>query len=70
MTHRAEHHRELLRPREVVDARPRLIDDLQRVDPDVAFRMLLGFLRTAHERVQLGKELRHDAEVERQREPD
>ena len=66
----AEHDGELLRPRQVVDARPRLIDDLQRVHPDVAFRMPLRLLRAADERVQLGKQLFDDAEVERQREAD
>ena len=42
---------------EIVDARARLIDDLQRVHPDVAFRMPLGLLRTADERAQLREEL-------------
>ena len=48
----------LLRPRQVVDARARLIDHLQRVHPDVAFGMPLRLLRAAGERLQLGKQLR------------
>ena len=67
---RAEHDREPLRTRQVVDARARLVDDLQRVHPDVAFGMPLGLLRAADERVQLGKEPFDDAEVEREREAD
>ena len=67
---RAEHDGELLGPRQIVDARARLIDDLQRVHPDVAFGMPLRFLRAADERVQLGKQLLDDAELERQREAD
>ncbi len=36
---------------------PRLVDDLQRVHPDVALRMPLGLLRAAGERLQLRKQL-------------
>ena len=46
---RAEHDGDLLRARQVVDALPRLIDDLQRVHPDVSLGMPLGLLRTADE---------------------
>ena len=67
---RAQHDGDLLRPRQVVHARPRLIDDLQRVHPDVALGMPLGFLRAADERVQLGKQFLDDAEIQREREPD
>mgnify|MGYP003694295745 CR=1 FL=1 len=42
---RAEHDGELLGPRQIVDARARLIDHLQRVHPDVAFRVPLRLLR-------------------------
>ena len=48
---RAEHHRDLLRAIEVVDARARLVDDHQRVHPDVALGMPLGLLRAADERL-------------------
>ena len=57
---RAEHDRDLLRARKIVDAPPRLIDHLQRVDPDVAFGMPLGLLRAAVERLHLRKQLRDD----------
>ena len=67
---RAEHHRELLRPRQIVDARARPIDHLQVVHPDVAFGMPLRLLRTAGERLQLGKQLRDHAEIHREREAD
>ena len=67
MAHGAEHHRQLLRPREIVDAGPRLVDDLQVVDPDVAFRMPLGLLRASDEREQFRKQPRDDPEVERER---
>ena len=53
---RAEHHGDLLRPRQIVDARSRLIDDLQRVHPHVALRMPLRLLRAADEREQLGEQ--------------
>ena len=55
---------------EVVDARPRLIDHLQRVHPDVSFRMPLGLLRAAGERLQLREQRCDDAEIEREREAD
>ena len=48
----AEHNRELFGPRQIVDPRASLVDHLQRVHPDVAFRMPLRFLRTADEREQ------------------
>ena len=54
---RAEHHRDLLRhaaDRRCADAR--LSTTMQRVDPDVAFRMPLGILRAVDQRVQLGPE--------------
>ena len=70
VTDSAEHHGQLLRSAEVVDAAARLVDDEQRVHPDVALRMPLGFLRTADERLQLGKEPVDDAELEREREAD
>ena len=54
----AEHHRDLLRVIEIVDARARLVDDHQRVHPDVALGMPLRLLRAADERLQLGEELR------------
>ena len=49
----AEHDRDQSRTIEVVVQRPRLVDDHQRVRPDVAFRMPLGFLLAADEGVQL-----------------
>ena len=58
-----EHDRDLLRAIEIVDAPPRLIDDLQRVDPDVALGMPFGLLRAADERLQLGEQPRDDAEL-------
>ena len=60
VAHGAEHHRQLLRPRQVVDTLACLIDHLQRVHPDVALGMPLGFLRAADQGVQLGKQLRDD----------
>ena len=53
---RAEHDRHLLRILEVVDAARAPVDHEQRVDPDVPFRVPLGFLRAADERVELGKQ--------------
>ena len=70
MAHGAEHHRQLLRPREIVDAGPGLIDNLQVVHPDVPFGVPLGLLRASDEREELGKQPRDDSEVERQREAD
>ena len=55
---------------EVVDALARLVDDLQRVDPDVALRMPFGLLRTAGERLELRKQLLDDAELHRERQAD
>ena len=43
---------------------------MQRVHPDVAFRMPLGFLLASDERLQFRKQLVDDAELERQREAD
>ena len=68
--HGAEHDDELIGAIEIVDALPRLVDHHQRVHPDVAFGMPLGFLLAADERLQLGKQLVDDAELEREREAD
>ncbi len=67
---RAEHDRDGLRPRQIVDSRSRLIDDLQRVHPDVTLRMPLRFLLAADEREELGEQPLDDAEIERQRQAD
>ena len=56
--------------RQIVDPRARLVDDQQRVDPDVAFGMPLRLLRAADERLQLRKQPLDDAELEREREAD
>src|SRR5438093_12731533 len=45
VTDGAEHHSDLLWPLEIVDSASCLIDDLQRMDPDVALRMPFGLLR-------------------------
>ena len=68
--HRAEHHDELIRAIEIVDALPRLVDHLQRVHPHVAFRMPFRLLLASDERLQLRKQLVDDAELQRQREAD
>ncbi len=68
MRHCAEHDDELVGAVEVVDARARLVDHLERVHPHVSFRMPFGLLHAAHERLQLWKQLIHDAQLERQRE--
>ena len=63
----AQHHGNRLRPRQIVDARPRAVDDLQCMYPDVAFGMPLRLLFAARERLQFGKELGHDAKLHRER---
>ena len=68
--HCAEHDDELIGAIEIVDALPRLVDHLQRVHPDVAFRMPLGLLLAPDERLQFRKQLIDDAELERERESD
>ena len=68
VAHRAEHDGDLLRIPEIVDAPARLVDDQQRVDPDVSFGVPLRLLRTADERVELGEQALDDAHLERQRE--
>src|SRR5262249_24514814 len=45
-----------------------LIDHLQRVNPHVAFRMPLRFLRAVQQGVQLGEQLLDDTEIEGDRE--
>ena len=67
---RPEHDGDLLRMGKVVDARARLVDHHQRMDPDVPFRMPLGLLRTADERFQLREQRVDDAEAQGQLEPD
>ena len=70
VAHGAQHHHEPLGPGQVVHSRARLVDHLQRVNPDIALGMPLRLLRAADERVQFGKQPFDDAQVERQREPD
>ena len=65
--HRPEHDDELIGAIEIVDPLARLIDDLQRVHPDVALRVPLGLLCATHERFQLWKQLIDDAEFQRER---
>ena len=65
----AQHDGDLLRVIEVVDTPPRLIDDLQRVDPHVALRMPFGLLQASGERLQLWEQPGNDAQFHRQREP-
>ena len=67
---RAKHHDELIRAIQVVDALPRLVDDLQRVHPHVAFRMPFRFLLAPDKCLQLWKQLVDDAELQRDGEPD
>ena len=69
VTDGAEHDRDLLRSLEIVDPRPRLIDDQQRVHPHIALGMPLWFLLAADQRFQLGEQLVDDTERERQLEP-
>ena len=54
MTQGAEHDGDHLRPGEVGIQRARLVDDHQRVHPDVPFRVPLRFLRAAGKGLQLG----------------
>ncbi len=70
VAHGAEHDRELLRSRQIVDARARLVDHLQGVHPHVAFGMPLRLLRTADQRVQFRQQTFDDAEVECEGEAD
>ena len=63
---RAEHDRDLLRPLEIATL-TRLIDDQERVHPDVALGMPFGFLRTTNERLEFGKQAADNAELERER---
>ena len=67
---RAEHERDLLRIGQIVDLLARLVDDQERVNPHVAFRMPRGLLRAADQRVQFWKQPLDDSELECQREPD
>ena len=69
VTHRAEHHRDLPGARQVVDAGAGLVDHHQRVDPDVAFGVPLGFLRAADQGQQFREQACDDLEVERERQP-
>ena len=65
--HRAEHDDELIGAIEIADPLARLIDDLQRVHPDVSLRVPLGLLGATHERFQLWKELIDHTEIQRER---
>ena len=56
VAHRPEHHDRLPRPVEIVDARPRFVDDEQRVHPDVTFGVPLGFLLASDQRVNFGEQ--------------
>ena len=47
-----------------------LIDDLQRMDPDVAFGVPFGLLDASDQCLELREQLVHDAEIERQRKTD
>ena len=69
VTDGAQHDGDLLRAIEIVDAPPRLIHDLQRVDPHVAFGMPFRFLRASRERLQLGEQRAHDAQLHREGQP-
>ena len=64
VAHGAEHDGQLPRAVEVVDPRARLVDDEQRVHPDVSLRVPLRLLRAADERLQLRKE-----PIDRRRDP-
>ena len=55
---------------EIVDARPRLIDHHQRVHPDIAFGVPLGFLRAVDQRLHFREQAIDHAELERERETD
>jgi hypothetical protein len=70
VAHRPQHDGDLARAIEIVDAPARLVDDEERVDPDVAFGVPFRFLRTADEGVDLGEELVDDTEIECQGETD
>src|SRR4029453_2809160 len=52
VAHRSEHDRHLLRAVESGDSLMSLVDDEQRVHPDVALWVPLGFLRTTDERLE------------------
>ena len=66
----AEHDRGQARPIEIAIQLARLVNHQQRVNPDVAFRMPFGILRTVVERLHLRKQLVDDAELAREREAD
>src|SRR5205823_7673928 len=63
MAEGCEHHRNLLRIRQVIDQFTRSIYRQQRVNPNVAFRMPLRFLRYINQSLQLRKELIDNAEI-------
>ena len=50
---------------QIADPAPRLVDDLQRVHPDVSLRVPLRLLNATHERFQLWKELIDHAQLQR-----
>ncbi len=55
---------------EIGDARSGLVDHHERVDPDVAFRMPLRFLRTIDQRVEFRPEPGDDGQIARERKTD
>ena len=66
--YRPKHDDELIGAIEIADPLARLIDDLQRVHPDVSLRVPLGLLNATHERFQLWKELIDHTQFQRERE--
>ena len=70
VTHGAKHDGQLLRAIEVGNPAAGLVDDEQRVHPDVSLWMPLRFLWTVDERPQLWKQPIDHAELERERETD
>ena len=71
VAHRAEHDDHLLgvRPRASMRC-ARLVDDHERVDPDVPFGVPLGLLLAADQRRHLRPQPLHDAQLASEREPD
>src|SRR5207248_11488708 len=63
MAEGCEHHGNLLRIRQVIDQFTCSICRQQRVNPNVAFRMPLRFLRYINQCLQLWKELIDNAEI-------
>ena len=70
MAYGSQHHRDLPRPRQIVDPLAGVVDNHQRVRPDVPFRVPFRFLRAVDQGVELGEQAPDDPDVAREREAD